>query len=98
MKKINLKLNLKQLTMKNRGTVWQKAILGVLLALALLFTVACGYLFFKPLSAEIKDIIDGEISAVDIIFDQKTIERVKERQKPLDNSGVTTGKNPFASF
>lgn len=98
MKKINLKLNLKLLANKNRGTVWQKSILGVLLALLVLSLVGCGFLFVKPLSTDIRGIIDTEISSVDIIFDQKTIKSIEERQKPSESVEATTGKNPFASF
>lgn len=98
MKKIDLKLNLKLLANRNRGTVWQKSILGVLLALLVLMLGGCGFLFFKPLSTDIKNIIDEEISSVDIIFDQKTIKSIEERQKPSESIETTTGKNPFASF
>jgi len=98
MKKLNLKIDFRSLSNKNKGTVWQKAVLGVLIAILALTVGACGYLFIKPLSAEIQTIIDEEISSVDIIFDQKTINGIKDRQKPADNTAVTTGKNPFAAF
>jgi flagellar motor component MotA len=99
MKKLEIKkIDLRALLGKSKGTMWQKAVMAALLCMAVLFTLGCGYLFFKPLSADIKKIIDDEISSVDIIFDQKTIDGVKERQKPIENTGVTTGKNPFASF
>lgn len=99
MKKLKIKkIDLRALIGKSKGTMWQKAVLATLLSLAVLFTLGCAYLFFKPLPVDIKKIIDDEISSIDIIFDQKTIDDIKERQKPIENTGTTTGKNPFAPF
>ena len=99
MKKLEIKkIDIKALLGKSRGTMWQKAVVAALLSMTVLFTFGCGYLSFKPLSADIKKIIDDEISSIDIIFDQKTIDGIKERQKPIENTGVTIGKNPFTSF
>jgi len=99
MKKLKIKkIDLKALIGKSKGTMWQKAVMAALFSLAVLFTLGCAYLFFKPLAVDIKKIIDDEISSIDIIFDQKTIDGIKERQKPIENTSVTTGKNPFASF
>jgi hypothetical protein len=100
MNKPNLKLNLdiNFFNKKNKGTLWQKGILGVNLLLALFIVLSCSYLFIKPISSEIKNIIDDEISSVDIIFDQKTIDSIEARQEPSSTKDTSVGKNPFAGF
>lgn len=97
MKKINLKFNL-NLKTKTKGTLWQKALLGVILATLVLTLAACAYLLVRPISKEVKAIIDQEISSSDINFDQKTIDNIKARQTPSIVPETSSGKNPFASF
>lgn len=99
MKKPELKLNLNiNLRGKIKGTLWQKAIWAIMVVVLLLASLACVYLMFKPLSKDIKAIIDDEISSSDIIFDQKTIDSIKARQVPSVVPDTSSGKNPFSGF
>lgn len=93
--KITLKLNLKD---KGKGSTWQKALFGVILATLILMTAATLYLIFRPISKDVREVIDQEISSSDIIFDQKTIDSIKERQTPSTIPDTSGGKNPFAPF
>lgn len=97
MKKLNLKLNF-DIRAKSRGSLWQKALLGVIVATLLLMLGTSIYLAVRPISREVKEVIDEEISSSDIIFDQKTINNIKARQLPNAVPNTTSGKNPFASF
>jgi len=96
MKKINL--DLRKLKKHNRGSSWQKAMVISLLITTILITISYLYLAIRPISKDVKIIIDEEISAVNINLDQKIIEGIKERQKPAEIKSSTTGKNPFAGF
>lgn len=96
MKKFSIDLN--KLRKTNKGSSWQKAVLMSLIIGTVLITASYAYLIVRPLSGSIKEIIDEEISAVDITFDQKVIDSIKERQKPSETKLPTSGKNPFAGF
>ena len=98
MKMKALKIDLSKLSRSGRNSSWQKAILGAIGISVVFYLLAAGYLFFKPLSTEIKDIIDQEVSSTNISFDQKTLEMLKSRQLPPANTQTTSGKNPFIPF
>jgi flagellar motor component MotA len=93
--KFSLKFNFKSRT---KGSLWQKALLGVALATFGLMVILSAYLLIKPISKEVKNVIDEEISATDINFDQKTIDNIKARQVPSEIPTITSGKNPFTPF
>jgi hypothetical protein len=46
----------------------------------------------------VKDIINTEINASNIIFDQKIIDSLKTRQVPNTPTATPGGKNPFISL
>lgn len=96
MKKI--KFNIKKLQKQNKNFNWQRAVFGAVAISALIFGIACAYLMIKPVDNNIKAIIDEEISAVDVIFDQKIIEEIEERQIPTEKKEPSSGKNPFTPF
>lgn len=97
MKKLNLKFNFNFLE-QSKGSLWQKALMGVALATLGLMLVASVYLIFRPISKEVRTVIDEEISSTNINFDQKTLENIKARQVPSEVPASTSGKNPFTSF
>lgn len=97
MKKLELKFKF-NLREKTKNSLWQKALLGLALATLILIVASGAYFLIRPISKEVKAVIDGEISATDIIFDQKTIENIKARQVPSEVPTITSGKNPFTPF
>ncbi len=96
MKKI--KININKLKKQNKGFNWQRAIFGAVAITTLAFSLACAYLAIKPVTPEIRAIIDEEISSVDVIFNKEIINDIEERQKPTEKKEPAPGKNPFTPF
>lgn len=94
----DIKFDFSKLTKNNRHSSWQKAVLGAVLISVAIYLIMAGYLFFRPLSQDIQDIIDQEISSSNISFDQKTLLMLKNRQEPPANTQTESGKNPFTPF
>lgn len=97
MKTPNIKLNI------NLGKVggksnWQRGIFWALAVALVVFVIACIYQLVKEPSKEIENLIDTEVSSINIIFDTKTIEDLKIRQQPAETVQPTVGKNPFIPF
>jgi hypothetical protein len=98
MKKPDIKIDFSQFERSNRGTSWQKAVFGAILVSLCFYLSALAYLYFRPLSPDIKASIDSEVSSSNITFDQKTIEMLKNRQQPPANTTTIGAKNPFTPF
>lgn len=98
MKKPNIKFDFSAFERSNRGTSWQKAVFGAILVSLAFYIAASAYLYFRPLSQDIQESIDSEVSSSNISFDQKTIEMLKLRQQPPQNTAGGSGKNPFTPF
>lgn len=98
MKKPELKFDFSKLERNNRGSSWQKAVFGALIISLVAYLAATAYLYFRPLSSDIKESIDSEVSSSNISFDQKTIDMLKSRQQPPDTTATSGGKNPFTPF
>lgn len=96
MKKFKIDLN--KIKISNRNSNWQKGISGALLISLGIFFLALVYLLVRPLSKDVQNIIDTEISSIDVVFDNKTIDMVKKRQEPNQTTAPTVGKNPFIPF
>lgn len=77
---------------------WQKSIFITLLLCIGVYIILLGYLFIKPISSEVQEIIKDELTTSDINFDQKTLDSLKKRQQPSTPSQAPIGKNPFLPF
>lgn len=96
MKKINLKKN--KINLKLQRPNWQKTLVLAALASTFIFALCCLIILFRPLSKNIKEIIDKEIAETDIYFKKKTLERLEKRLEPEEKKEPSTGKNPFMPF
>jgi flagellar motor component MotA len=96
--KLNFKLDLRKLEKNTQNTDWQRGLFISIVMIFIVFFFACAYLLIKPIPEEIKSRIDEEISSVDILFNEKTLEEIRSRQNPVQTESVSTGKNPFTSF
>lgn len=92
------KLDLKKIKLNTKNTEWTRGVYFALVISVVIFGLLCIYLFFKPISNDLKLIIDDEISSSDVRFNKSTLEMVKERQNPKETSEPSSGKNPFAPF
>lgn len=95
---IKMKIKLPKINLGIKTTSWQKGVFITLLLGLLVYIVLLGYLFIKPVSPEVKDIIEKELSTSDIKFNQKTLESLQKRQQPSAPGQLPTGKNPFIPF
>lgn len=95
---MNIKEQLINLKEQNLQTNWQKALFYTVVISLAIYSGFTGYLFVKPISDEVKGIIDTEINASDIKFDSKVLDSLKKRQAPADVATPSTGKNPFLPF
>lgn len=91
----NIKEQFKQLVASNAKSNWVKGVFYALLICFGVFVVANTYLLFRPISADVKGIIDEEVDSSNISFDQKTIDSIKKRQEPSTSILPSGGKNPF---
>jgi hypothetical protein len=82
----------------NLKTSWTKAIFATLLVSLVIYLAFNGYLFFRPIPTQIREIIDTEVNSTDITFDTKTIDKLKQRQNPTENTAAPVGKNPFMPY
>jgi hypothetical protein len=98
MKKPEIKIDFSELRRQSQNANWQRALLWAILVSLLLFSVATLYLFFRPLSDDIKASIDTEIQSQQINFDFTTLEMLKGRQVPPTTNPSPSGKNPFTPF
>lgn len=89
---------MKNFELKINNINWQKSLFAAVLISVITFGLVILFLFIKPIEKSISKIIDEEISASNIIFDKKTLEMLKERQKPGTTSPASAGKNPFAPY
>lgn len=96
MKKIKEQFRL--MLVANSKTNWTEGIFWAIIICFLLFTSANIYLMIRPLSNDVKEIIDQEVNSSNIIFDQKTIEILKSKQGPETKIILPGGKNPFISL
>jgi hypothetical protein len=94
----NIKEQIAKLISTNAKSNWTKGVLWAILICFIVFVIANTYLLFRPLSNEVKGIIDGEINSSNINFDQKTIDALKTRQVPNSPTVTPGGKNPFTSL
>lgn len=92
--------NLKELEIKlsNQKTMWQKGLFYAVIASLIIFIGAMVYLFFRPLSSDMKSLINEEINSSNVSFDKKVIENLSKKQQPVKSSEPTIGKNPFLPF
>lgn len=97
-KNININIDFSKIKKSNKNTQWYRAVYFALIISVVIFGSMCVYLFFKPASSEITAIIDAEISATNVKFNEETLEMVKERQTPKETIDLSSGKNPFAPF
>jgi hypothetical protein len=93
MKKIKEQIRL--LLVANAKTNWTKGVFFALFACFIIFALANVYLLFRPISKDVKEIIDQEVNSANLNFDQKTIDTIKKRQEPNTVITVPVGKNPF---
>lgn len=89
---------MKKLEIKLDNVNWQKSLFTVVLISVIAFAGIVAFLFVKPIEKNISKIIDEEISSTNITFDKKTLEMLRERQKPSEVSPASSRKNPFAPF
>lgn len=87
-----------EIKLSNQKTVWQKGLFFTVLVSLFVFIVLLVYLFFKPLSPDIKSVIDEEINSSNLSFDKKVIEDLTKKQQPTKSQEPTVGKNPFLPF
>jgi hypothetical protein len=93
MKKIEEQFRL--LLAANAKTNWLSGVFYALLLCFVIFLLANVYLLVRPISKDVKDIIDLEVDSSNLIFDQKTIDAIKKRQEPNAVISLPGGKNPF---
>jgi hypothetical protein len=91
----NIKEQIRLLLVANARTNWAKGVFYALLSCFVIFTLANAYLLFRPISKDVKEIIDQEVNSSNLIFDQKTIDLIKKRQEPNTVISLPAGKNPF---
>lgn len=82
----------------NLKTSWSKAVFATVLVSLAIYIGFSVYLFFRPVPTGIREIIDTEVNSTDITFDTKTIDKLKQRQNPNENTAPAVGKNPFMPF
>lgn len=90
----DLKINLKM----GKASDWQKGLFLALLSSLVIFFLGVIFIFFKPATPSVKEIIDEETASTDISFDKKILEMLRTRQNPTLNTPSSAGKNPFAPF
>jgi hypothetical protein len=93
----NIKEQLKRLLTANSKTDWTKGVFWAIFICFVLFSAVNFYLLFRPLSKDMKNIIDKEVNSSNIIFDQKTIDVLKNKG-PGTQIILPGGKNPFTSL
>jgi len=93
-----MKIKLPKVNLGIKKTSWQKGIFITLLLGIVIYLVLLGYLFIKPVSPDIKSIIEKELSTTDVKFNQKTLDSLQKRQQPSAPAQPPTGKNPFIPF
>lgn len=96
MKKI--KFNTQEINKYNKNPDWQRGVLLAVITTLGIYFFALAYLFIKPVSSDVKGVIDREVSSIDIIFDQKTLDLLDKRQEPKNFTPPVVGKNPFVPF
>ncbi len=92
--------NLKELGIKlsNQKTMWQNGLFYAVIISLVIFICAMSYIFFRPLSSDMKQIINEEINSSNVTFNEKVIEDLSKKQQPIKSSETTVGKNPFLPF
>lgn len=93
-----MKIKLPKINLGTKKTSWQKGVFITLILGLTSYVVLLGYLFVKPVSPEVKSIIEKELSTSDIKFNQKTLDSLQKRQQPQAPVQPATGKNPFIPF
>jgi hypothetical protein len=94
----DIKDQLLKIKESNLKTSWSKAIFATVLVSLAIYIGFSAYLFFRPVPTNIRGIIDTEVNSTDITFDTKTIDKLKQRQNPSENTASAVGKNPFMPF
>lgn len=90
-----IKEEISKLASANAKTNWTKGIVWAIFICFFLFLAADAYLLLRPLSPEVKNIIDSEVNSTNIIFDQNVLDSLKTKQGPEAPIISPTGKNPF---
>lgn len=94
----DIKEQFAKLLTSNSKTNWAKSVFWAILICLALFICADVYLLFRPLASDVKGIIDDEVESVNINFDEKTLEGLRQKEDLSTPINLPKGKSPFTSL